>query len=45
MMQFEEQIVIAAPPQKVFALYENVTAWSSWDPGIKTSSIVGLFSS
>ena len=44
-MQFEEQIVIAAPPEKVFALYENVTAWSSWDPDVKTSSIEGSFSS
>ena len=45
MMQFEEQIVIAAPPEKVFALYKNVAAWSSWDPDIKTSSIEGSFSS
>lgn len=45
MMQFEEQIVIAVPPEKVFALYENVTAWSSWDPDVKTSSIEGSFSS
>ena len=44
-MQFEEQIVIAAPPEKVFALYENVAAWSSWDPDVKTSSIEGSFSS
>ena len=45
MVQFEEQIVIAAPPEKVFALYENVAAWSSWDPDVKTSSIEGSFSS
>ena len=45
MMQFEEQIVIAAPLEKVFALYENVAAWSSWDPDVKTSSIEGSFSS
>ena len=45
MMQFEEQIVIAAPPEKVFVLYENVAAWSSWDPDVKTSSIEGSFSS
>ena len=44
-MQFEEQIIIAAPPEKVFALYENVAAWSSWDPDVKTSSIEGSFSS
>ena len=45
MMQFEEQIVIAASPEKVFALYKNVSAWSSWDPDVKTSSIDGSFSS
>ena len=45
MIQFEEQIVIAAPPEKVFALYENVAAWSSWDPDVKTSTIEGSFSS
>lgn len=44
-MQFEEQIIIAAPPEKVFALYENVDAWSSWDPDVKDSSIEGSFSS
>jgi hypothetical protein len=44
-MQFEEQIVIAASPEKVFALYENVAAWSSWDPDVKTSSIEGSFCS
>ena len=44
-MQFEEQIIIAASPEKVFALYENVTAWSSWDPDVKTSTIEGSFSS
>lgn len=45
MMQFEERIVIAAAPEKVFALYKNVAAWSSWDPEVKTSSIEGSFSS
>lgn len=44
-MQFEEQITIAAAPEKVFALYENVTAWSSWDSDVKASSIEGSFSS
>ena len=45
MVQFEEQIVIAAQPEKIFALYANVAAWSSWDPDVKTSSIEGSFSS
>ena len=42
-MQFEEQIIISAPVEKVFALYANVKGWSSWDPDVKTSSIEGAF--
>ena len=42
-MQFEEQIVIAAPVEKVFSLYADVKGWSSWDPDVKTSSIEGAF--
>ncbi|MDP5056165.1 MAG: SRPBCC family protein [Marinomonas hwangdonensis] len=42
-MQFEEQIIISAPVEKVFALYANVKGWSSWDPDVKASSIEGAF--
>ena len=42
-MQFEEQVVIAAPFEKVFSLYADVKGWSSWDPDVKTSSIAGEF--
>lgn len=42
-MQFEEQILISAPVEKIFALYANVNGWSSWDPDVKTSSIEGAF--
>ena len=42
-MQFEEQVVIAAPVEKVFSLYADVKGWSSWDPDVKTSSIAGEF--
>ncbi|MFM7459213.1 MAG: SRPBCC family protein [Burkholderiales bacterium] len=44
-MQFEEQILISAPVEKVFALYANVAGWSSWDPDVKSSSINGAFAS
>ena len=42
-MQFEEQILIAAPTEKVFAIYANVEGWSSWDPDVKSSSLHGQF--
>lgn len=44
-MQFEEQILIDAPVDKLFSLYANVSGWSSWDPDVKSSSIDGQFSS
>lgn len=34
-MQFEEQILVCAPTEKIFALYANVSGWSSWDPDVK----------
>ncbi|MFN8835801.1 MAG: SRPBCC family protein [Betaproteobacteria bacterium] len=42
-MQFEEQVLISAPVEKIFALYANVNGWSSWDTDVKTSSIEGAF--
>jgi len=42
-MQFEEQIDINAPAEKVFHLYADVGNWSSWDPDIRDSSIDGDF--
>lgn len=42
-MQFEEQILVSAPAEKIFALYSNVSGWSSWDPDVKASSIEGSF--
>jgi len=42
-MQFEEQIIIAAPVHKVFALYADVKSWASWDPEVKSASIDGSF--
>lgn len=42
-MQFEEQVVIAAPAEKIFLLYSDVKNWSAWDPDVKASSIEGQF--
>lgn len=42
-MIIEEQIVIDAPPEKVFTVYADVTNWNVWDPDTKSSSINGVF--
>ena len=42
-MQFEEQILITAPAEKVFSLYANVQGWSSGDTDVKWFSLNGLF--
>lgn len=44
-MQFEEKALINAPVDKLFSVYANVSGWSSWDTGVKLSSIDGQFSS
>jgi len=42
-MEFEHKISINASAANIFAIYENVDAWSSWDPDVKSASIDGLF--
>jgi len=42
-VQFQESIEVQASPQAVFALYADVSAWSSWDPDVRSSSIAGAF--
>jgi uncharacterized protein YndB with AHSA1/START domain len=44
-MQFELSTVIAAPAERVFALYANVSQWPQWDPDLKSASIDGAFAS
>ena len=44
-MKFEESIEIQAPAETVFALYADVSSWSSWDPDVRSSSIEGAFTS
>lgn len=43
MMQIEESITIAAPPQRIFALYADVARWNTWDPDTREASIDGPF--
>ncbi len=42
-MVIEEQIVIHAPPQAIFAVYADVARWNTWDPDTKSSSLAGPF--
>jgi len=42
-MEFEHKISINASAANIFALYENVDAWASWDPDVKSASIDGQF--
>lgn len=37
MSVIEKQIVVAAPPEVVFSIYEDVENWNKWDPNIKAS--------
>ena len=42
-MRFEEEIEISASPEKVFSLYQAVSAWQAWDPDVERASIDGPF--
>jgi uncharacterized protein YndB with AHSA1/START domain len=42
-MQFEEKILISAPPETVFALYADVKNWPAWDPDTQSAVIHGDF--
>jgi hypothetical protein len=44
-MQFEVSTQINTPAATVFALYENVTQWPTWDTEVKSASISGAFAS
>lgn len=43
MRQLSEEITVNAKPERVFALYEDVTNWNRWDPDVASSSITGPF--
>ena len=42
-MQVEARIDIQAPPAAIFAVYQDVARWNTWDPDTKSSSINGPF--
>lgn len=43
MIQFQEETVVSAKPETIFAIYENVEDWCQWDPDVRSSSIAGAF--
>jgi hypothetical protein len=42
-MQVEHRISVAAPPERIFAIYEDVQHWHTWDPDTKAASLDGPF--
>jgi hypothetical protein len=42
-MQVEHSILVMAPAERVFRIYENVSAWHTWDPDTKRASLEGPF--
>lgn len=42
-MQFQEQVLINAAPEKIFKLYADVANWATWDTDVKSSAIHGAF--
>lgn len=42
-MQVEHGILVQAPAERVFRIYENVAAWHTWDPDTKRASLEGPF--
>ena len=42
-MQVEHSVVVTAPADRIFRIYENVSAWPTWDPDTKHASLEGPF--
>jgi hypothetical protein len=42
-MQVEHRITVAAPPERLFAIYEDVSNWHTWDPDTRQASLQGPF--
>jgi hypothetical protein len=42
-MQVEHRIAIAASPETVFRIYEDVQNWHTWDPDTKQACLEGPF--
>ena len=42
-MQVEHSALVHASAERVFRIYENVSAWHTWDPDTKRASLAGPF--
>jgi Polyketide cyclase / dehydrase and lipid transport len=42
-MQVEHRILVQAPAERIFRIYENVSAWHTWDPDTQRASMDGPF--
>jgi hypothetical protein len=42
-MQVEHSIVVQAPAERIFGIYQDVAAWPTWDPDTKRASLDGPF--
>ena len=42
-MQVEHRILVNAPPERIFRIYEDVSRWHTWDPDTKRASLDGPF--
>lgn len=42
-MNVEHSIVVQAPAERIFNIYQDVAAWPTWDPDTKRASLNGPF--
>ncbi len=42
-MSIESSITISSSPEKIFAIYKNVSTWPEWDPDIEAVGLDGEF--
>lgn len=42
-MQVEHRVLVAASPETIFRIYEDVQNWHTWDPDTKQASLDGPF--
>lgn len=42
-MQVEHRINVAAPPELIFRIYEDVPGWRTWDPDTESATLEGPF--
>jgi hypothetical protein len=42
-MQVQHSILVQAPAERIFRIYEDVSAWHTWDPDTKRATLNGPF--